>query len=40
MGVSGYNNVRVKVEKWTGKPPVADCDNLTAIGVSGEKGEQ
>lgn len=40
MGVSGYNNVHVKVEKWTGKPPVADCDNLTAIGVSGEKGEQ
>jgi hypothetical protein len=36
MGVSGYNNVYVKVEKWTGAMPESDADTQIIIEVAGE----
>lgn len=33
MGVSGYNNVSVQVEKWTGPAPVPDHDTRLALDI-------
>ena len=37
MGVSGYNNVYVKVEKWTGAMPESDADTQIIIEAAGEQ---
>jgi len=39
MGVSGYNNVPVKVEKWTGAMPESDADTQIIIEAAGETAE-
>ena len=33
MGVSGYNNVSVKVEKWTGAPIAPDSETQIVVDV-------
>lgn len=33
LGVSGYNNVWVQVEKWTGPMPTPDCDTRLTLDV-------